>query len=503
MHRSLAIQCEPAAVRIAIADAGQPLRISDVAVFELQEGAELSSLSDSIARYVARHGLARADAAVVIERGQIEFRMIELPAAPDEELPDLVRYQAKSHFSSSAEGQIFDFIRLVNGKETAPVHVLAGAFSTADLKKLQSAFEPAKIRVRHVLPRPFALVNLLRHELIAPKYVLLVNRIGNEFDLTVAYRSRIILTRTVRIPGGRGEIAAPLLSEIRRTMGAAANQPNGGLIQKILVIGGASLHRQFAEMVEQQLSLPIEVRAIQDFVTLSATAAQEVGEDDGAFAPLFGSLGLPNEPTEHLIDFAQPHRRPEPVRDPRQKYRIAGIAAAVGVALLSFVAFLFWMRAGEVRRLENQLRSLSANSQERDLLIGKIETIDRWKRGDLNWLDELYEISQRFPLPDDAMVTHLSTSVNASTEEAAITINGMITQPSVENNIVDELRERPYFVSQGKSSPVSESKRFSRSFDLRLAVPLALRNVDQLLQPKRPVSPEKPQESPSDAQPNN
>jgi hypothetical protein len=369
--------------------------------------------------------------------------------------------------------------------------VLAAALGQHELKKLQNVADTARIRLRHVLPRPFAVANLLARELAGAKYSLLINTFGRDADLTVTYRNRIILTRTVRLPNEAEELVPVLLAEIRRTIAAASNQPAGGEIQKALILGGTERHRELATAIDKQLQMPTDVRPISDFVVLSPAAAKAIGADDGSFAPLLGSFGLSSEPAEHLIDFVQPHRRQEKVADPGRKIRISAIAGVALATVLAFVLFMIFQRRSEIRWLEAELERLNTNSESRDLLIGKIDTIDSWKLGDINWLDELYEVSSRFPVPDDAIVTHLSTSVAASSQDAGISLSTKISKPSVESDIVDQLRERPYVISLGKTQPLADDKNFSRGVDIRLGLPMGRRNIDQVLKPirKNPVVP--------------
>lgn len=489
MTRCLAIQWDQSALRIATAEIGDRVRVVDLTSVPLTESSDPAAIAGIVSKYVTRAGLARADASVVIGRGQLEFRVIELPAAPDDELPDLVRYQAKSHFSTSAEGQVIDFIRLVNGKEVSPIHVLAAAVGNVEIKKIQSIFESTKVRVRHVLPRPFALANLLRQELTTPKYTLLINRFGQEVDLTVTYRSRVVFMRTIRLPAEPAEQAGVLLTEIRRTTAAAANQPSGGKIHKILILGDARSHQEFSKAIEAQLQVPVEIRRVGDFVSVSSAAAKAMGEDDGSFAPLLGSLGLSNDPVEHLIDFAVPHRRRETVKDPRRKYQIAAIAGAAGLIVVTFIAFMIGQRRSEYLQLQSEYQSLSADSEARDTLIAKVDAIDHWKQGDVNWLDELYEISARFPLPDESIVTQFTAAVGPK-DEASINLDGMVSETKVDSQMVQKLQERPYRISLGKTSPLSDNKYFTRSFGAKLSILLNQRNVDQLLQltAKKPLA---------------
>jgi hypothetical protein len=307
------------------------------------------------------------------------------------------------------------------------------------------------------------------------------------------------LTRTVRLPHAAEEQNSALIVELRRTIAAASNQPSGGPASRALILGNTAHYSQLAARVEKELDIPSQVIGVRDLIACSGSALRTLAEDDGSFAAVIGGLGLSGTPLDHLIDFANPHRRPEPVKDPRRKYVISGVAAAAVLFVIITILVLFGQRRAEVNRLQAEFDRLSDNAEARDLLIGKVDLIDRWKRGDVNWLEELLEISNRFPLPDEAIVGGFSASSGSSGDEASIAISGMISEPRVENDIVNELRDRPYVVSQGKSSPVTDHKLFQRSFDLQLGIPLAGRNVDQLLgigssAPKAEIepSPEKP-----------
>jgi Tfp pilus assembly PilM family ATPase len=479
MTRALAIHWDHDSLRLAIAEVGEMVRVEHLALVPLPEGGELEAARTAVAEFVAKHGLAKADVSFAIGRGQIEYRAIELPAAPDDELPDMIRYQAKNRFSTSGEGQIVDFIRLSSG-QVAPLRVLAAALSGADSGKIEKICDAARLRLRHVLPRPFAVAHLLRGSLSAAKFTLIVHRWEREVDLSIAYRHHILLTRTIRLPSEAADKMATLLLELRRTLAAAANQPGSGQVSRILVVGNAAADQALAQTLDTALQLPGEAVGVADLVAAPPAARSQLA--DGSFAAALGCLGLSHEPAEHLIDFGNPRRRPEPVKDPRRKIRIAALAGGAALLMLAIAATVLFARRAEVSRLQTELDELTAGSSQRDLLIGKTDVIDRWKKGDINWLDELYEISDRFPLPDEAIVERFSASVAAASDEATIGINGKITQPNVENDIVGELRERPYRITQGKSNPIPDDPLFHRSFDVRLGIGLSQRNPDKLLQ---------------------
>ena len=71
-------------------------------------------------------------------RDQVQMKLLSLPPAPPEELPDLVRFQAEREFTALGDDAALDFIPLA-GDATTQHQVLAVALSPAGMTEVAPA----------------------------------------------------------------------------------------------------------------------------------------------------------------------------------------------------------------------------------------------------------------------------------------------------------------------------------------------------------------------------
>ena len=83
--------------------------VEQAVAVDLSEPAE-ERLGPQLAAALADRGLKRSEVLLAIARGKAELRVLSLPQVPDEELPDLVRFQALRQFPSLGEDWPLDFL---------------------------------------------------------------------------------------------------------------------------------------------------------------------------------------------------------------------------------------------------------------------------------------------------------------------------------------------------------------------------------------------------------
>ena len=91
-------------------------------------------------------GLGRPDAVVAVGRSSIELRQLQLPPAAEDDLPDLVRFQAMREFNEFDERWLLDFLSIDSSGDSPregnlPRTVLATAIGPA-------ASMPSRLRHR-------------------------------------------------------------------------------------------------------------------------------------------------------------------------------------------------------------------------------------------------------------------------------------------------------------------------------------------------------------------
>src|SRR5688500_17758540 len=119
MAQLLAIEWDAREARLAIGRTrGKELTIEHALAVLLgarEDGTADSSIGSQIANELRRRGVGRVETLVAVGRANIELKQLSLPPAPEEELPELVRFQALRQFTTIGEDWPLDFVRLNTG----------------------------------------------------------------------------------------------------------------------------------------------------------------------------------------------------------------------------------------------------------------------------------------------------------------------------------------------------------------------------------------------------
>ena len=418
MARLLAIEWDAREIRVAVARLrGKDADYEQAFAIELQSrdaGSGEAAATDAdigkiLAKELAARNLARTDTLVAVGRTSIELRVLTIPPAPPEDLPDMVRFQALKQFSTLGDDWSLDFVPLDHSTDGA-INVLAAAISPDMVKQLHQSCEAAHLAVRHLVLRPFAAASLWRRRDTSPRCSLMVDLLTDEVDLSVLVDNQVVFLRTVRLAssaGGEEQVRA-MLGEIRRTIAAAQNQLTGQRVERIILCDDGSDHALLKSQLENQLSLDVEL--FDPFSALSLVDDLRTRRPDhpGRFAPLLGMLADEAAGAAHAIDFLHPRKRPTPVNFRRRNSLIAATAAAVVLG----VTGLIWMQYNElaVRAAELSRDVLAAENtlKQKRPMQDEVEKIDAFIVSDVTWLDELYWLSDRFLPAEQSIVAEMS-----------------------------------------------------------------------------------------------
>ncbi len=361
MPRILALEWDSHEARVAVADArrGSAVLEQAFAVPLPVRGEGLTgvdpAIGDAIGAALAMRGLSRMTTLVAVGRASIELKLLTLPPAPDDELPDLVRFQAQREFNSLDDDWHFDFVP-ISDDAAAPRQVLAAAVSPEVVQQINETCQRAGLKPARLLLRPYAAASLLRRSrlaesgqmrvvkrkpdgsIIAPtetaddKVRLLVDLLGDEADLTVLVGPQVVFLRTARLPTETAADATadhrPLLAELRRTMAAVQNQLGGRRVQAVYLCDGRQEHAALAQRLSGELGLPVQLFDPLAQVPLAGVVRGEPPLHAGRFAPLVGMLVNEIEKAPQGLDFFNPRRRPPPP-DRRRPLVLAAAAALV------------------------------------------------------------------------------------------------------------------------------------------------------------------------------
>jgi Tfp pilus assembly PilM family ATPase len=402
-----------------------------------------------IAAELQARGLAAADAVVAVGRNSIELRQLQLPPATDEDLPELVRFQAMREFNELDDAWRLDFVPIEGDANTSRT-VLATAIAPSVLAQCEAVCQYAGLKMRRLLLRPCEAALLLKGEESIPRgqAALLVDFLGGEAELTAAVDGTAVFLHTARLSGDPPPAQA-LLAAIRLTMAAAFNQTGGRRIESIVLCGLPQSHLELACALEDELALPVKLVDPFRDVKLGRALVLSPPEHPGRFAPLVGMLLAELRPGNHAVDFLHPRRRAE-TADPRKKWAIAGIAAAVLLVAWFVYARVDQFRlAARVEQLQQQSREMDKRLDDAKRAQAASGEIIRWADEEVNWLDRFYALNQGFP-PAKVVVLD-EASVNSGASGGEMELKGWVAQPDDMARLADGVRAHGYQMSQKSS----------------------------------------------------
>jgi hypothetical protein len=427
-----------------------------------------SSLVSALTAAIAPLKLGRVPSLVALERSQIELVNLTLPPASNAELPDLVRNQAMRESGAIGEDACLDFVPL-NDDPALPRNVSAVALPQDRLARIQSACNQAGLAAKAITLRPYgtaALFASLPAAGEAPS--LLVNVLADEIDLSVVAGGRVVYWRTLRQANVSHDAAAAnrLIAEINRTLVVAQAELQDRKIESAFLFGSLSEHPTLVERCTTGLSLPLVL--VDPFgppVKMLAPAPP----NPGRYSALVGMLAVEARRGAAAIDFLHP-RKTAPPPNRRRTLALAGAAAALLVGLGGYQAWSSLAEidaqneslAAELDRLDQQFKR--AGKQQR-----LIEAVKEWGANDVNWLDELRDLSVRFPSDRDAVVLRMGLG-HARGEGGTIDMVGVVRDPVIVTRIENSLRDKFHQISSRHVQERVQENNYSWHFESSLVV---------------------------------
>ena len=478
MASTIILQWDTARIRAAVGTASENSpSVQKVVAFDLSSGGdtdEVMTMADTIAAGLKEQNVGKGDAVVVVDRTTAELRVLSVPPVPDDELPDIVRFQANREFTSVSEGWLIDFISLPsspNGQR----RVLAGAISPQVAAQIRGACDTAGLNLKKVILRPFASGSLLSKAGMLQEDCVLIEMLGDAVDLTVYAQGELQLTRSIRLSAEASEEALikQMQMELKRTLTSFQNQQHDAAIKRVILMApeslAGSLEKELAEGTGLQCLLVDPWSVFKNI----GSAKRQVPADSEQLGAVLGGLCTPAGDFSE-IDFVNPTRPPAPPSNRRRNVLIAATAAT----LLASVGGLYWVQSSQLdaqlTQLQQEVAKMGREDQTHQDRLKEIEMLESWVGNRPNWLAEMGEMSQDFPLPDDAIVDNLGLALDEKNQLAVIKITGKASSAEAIRRLETELRdpEAGREISGRQNSPTAGGP-YKFRFDETLTVELA------------------------------
>jgi hypothetical protein len=324
------------------------------------------------------------------------------------------------------------------------------------------------VKPSRILLRPLAAASLfVRRVSPTERVCLLVSPVGNEADLVVLMEGRVVFQRTVRLPDEVAEepTAQRLAGEIRRTLMVAQQGPlAANAVERVYVFGGSEEHQQLTEAVAADLGVTVSV---VDPFEITDVPDDGPTERPGRFAALVGMI-LDESYGAHAVDFLHPKRPPPPV-DRRRIVVAAVVAAVLAVVALGYYAW------SEVAAADEEVQRLTDELKERDDLLKRtaeprqlVEAVRDWQSGEIVWLDELRDLSLRFPSGRELIVQRMTMATDRS--GGGIEFNGMVRDQEVVTRMEQGMRDQYHEVRSRRLQERDQGKGYPWVFETSMSV---------------------------------
>ncbi len=452
MARFLALDWDHQQLHVVAATVGGGgVRIQQAAVWQEQQSpnpAEAEALGKLLRERLKAAGIAPAPVLISLGRDRVILKEVRYPAVSASEEAAIVRFQAVKELTDPAEEVVIDYTSAGDPSATGEQRAWALVLRRELLNTYQTLCKAAGLKLVGITPRPFGTLTALRRLVGTtvltpapdpPDAAMAVLTVTERWAEFCVVRGDTLLFARALAPG------AGLAGEVRRNLAVYLGQAQQNPVRAVY-LAGSTEHAALRQRLQDMLAIPIH-----SFDPFGGVEKPELPTDKrGEFAGAVGLLHALADRRPLAINFAKP-KQPKPPRDPNKRRILlgAGVAAAVLVAAavycVSQVAAkdrILTERALEKAELDQLLAQMEDDSK-------RIKALDDWTQSEIVWLDELYDLTDRFPDTNKAFLLQytavplLKAATAKSKHVAKVEIKGATTddyQP-VDKLISDLVRE--------------------------------------------------------------
>lgn len=461
------------------------ITVTDTATVPLPQGDAPAAVAAALETLLSQLGVNKSKykLLVAIGRGKAELRQLTLPPVPEEELPEMVRFQALQSFSTAGDSVAVDYLP-VQSNATATAVIAAGV-APGTMKQIQQVADAIGVPLKRVVLRPVAAAALYRlkaTDTAGEGDCVLVDLLADDAEIVVFRGGRLLFVRSVRMPEPTQGRASLVAGEIRRSLMACGTDAATGA-QRVVVWGQAETHREDTEQLRELLRCDVQTL---DPLTLVNHDAKRSGERAGAYAagqhtgrlaPLVGALAADaaaeatNDQSADLVDFLNPRKAPE-VHSDNRRWIAAGVAVAA--LLLLAIGSAWWSlraKTAEIEQRQTALNELRPQVTEAEKSIARTASIDQFLDSSVVWLDQVRRLATQMPPSDRAIVKRLNAVSLPREGGGRIIISGAATSTTAVDEMESALRDDIHSVSGSGTSDLGAGETYRWDFSQTLIVP--------------------------------
>lgn len=447
---------------------GRDIELLDALTVPLEPNSTPEQIGQRLNEQLRARRLKHFQLLIGLPRSRVEMLSLALPPASDAELVELVRNEVMRQLTDLPEDAIVDF-HAVPGDAEAMRHVEAAVLRPETAAQIYAACEQVGQRPAQMVLRPLAIASLFaRLAGRAHHQALLLTVMDCDADMSLFSHGQVIFSRTVRL---KDEEAGPLdasrvSDEIRRTLAVAPLEPaDDEDVAHIYMFDDLKRSNEFIEQLADELQLPVSL--LDPLVGLRVAKDVDL-QHLHRFPALIGMIRDYADQSVAL-DFAHPKQPPTPPRHGRKIALYAG-AAAVGLLLVAgYFRSQLNASTGESRELAQQVASTEKMLKKLRTRTAIVDAVQRWQATDIQWLNELRDLSQEFPAAEQAVVQRI-TMAPSSGGTGMVSMSVRVTAPEIVGQLENKLRDETHQVNSKRISQAEGRQAFPCQFETQIVV---------------------------------
>ena len=440
---------------------------------EIPEGTEAG---DWLRAALAELGVSAKQAVVSLPRQDVVVRNLELPPVSDEELPDMVRFQAGTKSSLPLDQMSVDFLPLPRQDEEETRSVMVATIPNDVVTEIGKTLSVAGIDLKSLGVGPVALTEMVVKNSAVEGTGLVVAVDDARLDLTIHQDGTTVFSHSANLGADSDQIRAAGQA-VSRALFAAGNSLPGVNVTQAHLLG--SLADSLSETVRARLSGPAHDADVS-VVSLQNSSLFNFGQDLGelagspALAAVLGQLLSVEGQLVERIDFLNPHKPPKAASRVSSQNLLR-----VAIGLLLAAGAIYGIRTLRTRSLDKQIATTRARVQlqemqfldkpEPDAKLPSTVAVSKWMDQRIQWLDQLDELTQLFGKSDELVFTELNlTQDGVRGSLGRININGLTAHRRPIQDLRSNVRDNPHY--QLMPTKLDENKdRGTESFRWRFS----------------------------------
>jgi Tfp pilus assembly PilM family ATPase len=362
--------------------------------------ANSAEFGERLKESLKRLQIAPAPVLVTLGRDRVIVKDSKIPPVPESEEAGIVRFQAQKELTEAIDSVIIDYYPLIRPEADGQRRVAIVSVKREIIETLKAACQAAGLKLAGVTPRPLSVYSALQlaiqtGEVTAPPgrhpSIAILTRGEKWGELVIARDDQVIFSRALSATSLNSETM--LLGELRRNIAVYNAQSPQQPVEVLYVPEGANSPNRLSERLRTGMTFPVE-----GFDPLNGVDTDISVTERGPFAALVGLLNLKSTVQQLPIDFITP-RQPKVKKTGPSNLLVlaAGLSGLLIAGGLVFGYMKVNERSKELARLSAEKLDLDKQLKEMEPEEKRIKIIKEWEDKRVVWLDELYDLTDRFP----------------------------------------------------------------------------------------------------------